>query len=64
MTLKILYVDDEPDLREIAVMSLEIDPSFEVRECGSGREALIIAASWQPDLILLDCPPSAPMAQI
>ena len=35
-------------------MSLEMDPGFEVRECGSGREALIIAASWQPDLILLD----------
>jgi CheY-like chemotaxis protein len=54
MTLKILYVDDEPDLREIAVMSLEMDPGFDVRECGSGCEALAEAASWQPDLILLD----------
>lgn len=54
VVLKILYVDDEPDLREIAVMSLEMDPNFEVRECESGREALAEAATWQPDLILLD----------
>lgn len=51
---RILYVDDEADIREVAVLSLELDPELEVRSCASGREALAEAASWQPDLILLD----------
>ena len=54
MTLRILYVDDEADIREVAAMSLELDPEFEVRICGSGTEALGVAAEWQPNLILLD----------
>ena len=51
---RILYVDDEADLREIAVMSLELDPEFEVRAAASGAEALEQARQWQPELILLD----------
>lgn len=51
---RILYVDDEDDIREIAQMSLELDPELEVRACGSGRDALMTAAEWRPDLILLD----------
>jgi CheY-like chemotaxis protein len=54
MTSRILYVDDEADIREIAAMSLELDPDFEVRLCASGAEALTAAAEWRPDLILLD----------
>jgi CheY-like chemotaxis protein len=54
MPTRILYVDDEADLREVAVMSLELDPDFEVRECGSGEAALAVAREWQPGLILLD----------
>lgn len=51
---RILYVDDEPDIREVAQMSLELDPEFEVRTCASGPEALEQAVAWQPDLVLLD----------
>jgi CheY-like chemotaxis protein len=54
MTTRILYVDDEADLREVAVMSLELDPGFEVHECASGEAALAVARDWQPSLILLD----------
>ncbi|WP_404477605.1 response regulator [Novosphingobium sp. BL-52-GroH] len=54
MTLQVLYVDDEPDLREVAAMSLELDPELEVRCCGSGAEALDVLETWQPDLVLLD----------
>lgn len=54
MTTRILYVDDEADIREVAAMSLELDPDFEVRVCASGEEALPVAAQWQPALILLD----------
>ncbi|MER9070079.1 response regulator [Mesorhizobium sp. M0902] len=54
MPARILYVDDENDIREIAQMSLELDLEFEVQSCSSGIEALTNAADWQPDLILLD----------
>lgn len=54
--LAILYVDDEPDIREVAVMSLELDPGVEVRAVGSGQAALDLLAdpSWSPSVILLD----------
>lgn len=54
--LKILYVDDEPDIREVATMSLEMDPDLDVRAAGSAEEALAIldADDWTPDLFLLD----------
>jgi CheY-like chemotaxis protein len=52
--IRILYVDDEADLREVAVMSLELDPDFEVRDCASGEEAVRIAREWRPALVLLD----------
>lgn len=51
---RILYVDDEPDIREIAKMSLELDPELEVRTCDGGPGALELAEEWAPDLILLD----------
>lgn len=51
---KVLYVDDEDDIREVAAMSLELDPDFEIRTCASGPEALDTAPGWSPDLILLD----------
>lgn len=54
MPARILYVDDEDDIREIAQMSLELEPEFEVRSCASGAAALVDAATWRPDLILLD----------
>lgn len=54
MTLTILYVDDEPDLREVAAMALELEPGIAVRSCGSGPEALEILEGWTPDLVLLD----------
>jgi CheY-like chemotaxis protein len=54
MSHRILYVDDEPDMRDIVSHALGREPSFDVRSCGSGREALDIAAEWRPDLVLLD----------
>lgn len=54
--LKILYVDDEPDIREVACLSLEMDPDLEVRTAASAEEALALldAGGWTPDLLLLD----------
>jgi CheY-like chemotaxis protein len=52
--IRILHVDDEPDIREIVDLSLSLNPDFQVRACSSGDEALTAAAEWSPELILLD----------
>jgi two-component system OmpR family response regulator len=56
VTLKVLYVDDEADIREVAAMSLEMDPGMEVRTAQSGADALALldAGDWTPDVLLLD----------
>jgi CheY-like chemotaxis protein len=52
--VRVLHVDDEPDIREVVEVSLGLDPDFVTRSCGSGSEALTVAADWSPDIILLD----------
>lgn len=52
--LTVLFVDDDPDIRIIAEMSLGLDPGFRVRLAGSGAEALQSVRNEVPDLILLD----------
>jgi DNA-binding response OmpR family regulator len=52
--IRVLYVDDEPDIREIAELALSLDPEFEVRTAASGEQALAMAAEWEPAIILLD----------
>lgn len=51
---RIMYVDDDPDLRAIAEISLRDLSGFTVELCSGGEEALQKAASFQPQLILLD----------
>lgn len=51
---RILYVDDEPDIRAVAQMALEAVGGFTVLLCASGAEALARAEAFAPDLILLD----------
>jgi CheY-like chemotaxis protein/HPt (histidine-containing phosphotransfer) domain-containing protein len=52
--IRILHVDDEPDIREVVELSLSLNPDFEIRSCGSGEEAVAIASEWLPFIILLD----------
>lgn len=55
MTVKrILVIDDEADIREVAQLSLEISSGWEVITAASGREGLAKAEAQQPDAILLD----------
>jgi two-component system, OmpR family, response regulator len=54
MTLKVLYVDDEADIREVAMLALELDPDIEARSESSGMAGLATALNWRPDAILLD----------
>ena len=51
---KIMLVEDEHDIQEVARLSLEAIGSFNVKVCGSGKEALSQAPEFSPDLILLD----------
>ena len=50
----ILYVDDEPDIREIVEMSLGVVGNLAVHTCESGEPALRLAPQLLPDLVLLD----------
>jgi CheY-like chemotaxis protein len=52
--LRLLLIDDDADIREIATMSQSLDPELTVRCCASGEEGLIAAIDYSPDLILLD----------
>ncbi len=54
MIKRVLLVDDEPDIRMIAAISLERLGGWEVVAVGSGREAMTEARARRPDLILLD----------
>jgi CheY-like chemotaxis protein len=51
---RILIVDDEDDIREVAQISLEVVADWKVLTASSGCEGLKIARSAQPDAILLD----------
>ncbi|MET0015539.1 MAG: response regulator [Sedimenticola sp.] len=51
---KIMLVDDEPDIREVARMSLEMVGGLQVETCENGVEALSRVHDIAPDLILLD----------
>ena len=51
---RILYVEDEPDIRAVAQMALEAVGGFVVIACASGSEALAAAPTASADLLLLD----------
>lgn len=54
MSHRILIIDDEADIREVAALSLETMAGWEVMVASSGAQGLARAASYQPDAILLD----------
>lgn len=54
MTLRVLYVDDDADIREIVSLSLGLDPDMAVETAASGQAALERARQGGLDLILLD----------
>ena len=51
---KILLVEDDPDIRTVAQLSLETLGGFELRIAPSGQEALDMAPAFAPDLFILD----------
>jgi len=54
MSKRVLVIDDEDDIREVAQLSLEAVAGWEVIGASSGSEGLRAAAEHAPDAILLD----------
>lgn len=54
MSHRILIIDDEDDIREVAALSLETVAGWDVLTANSGAQGLARAIEHQPDAILLD----------
>jgi CheY-like chemotaxis protein len=54
MSHKILIIDDEDDIREVAALCLESVAGWDVIAASSGAQGLARAIEYQPDAILLD----------
>ena len=54
MAHKVLIIDDEDDIREVAALSLESVAGWDVLTASSGAQGLAMAAREKPDAILLD----------
>jgi CheY-like chemotaxis protein len=51
---RILLIEDQQEIREVAALSLQSIAGWEVQSVASGRAGITLAASMQPDAILLD----------
>ncbi|CUI95429.1 response regulator [Cognatishimia activa] len=51
---RILHVEDEADIREIANMALELIGGFQVAQAELGTVALDIVGDFKPELLLCD----------
>ncbi len=51
---RILIIDDEDDIREVAALSLEATAGWHIFTASSGAKGIEIAIAEQPDAILMD----------
>ena len=55
MAIRVLLVDDQPEVRAVLRTALRLRPRLEVvGEAKDGRTAFAVAASLRPDVIVLD----------
>jgi CheY-like chemotaxis protein len=54
MTRRVLVVDDDSHIREVAGLALEAVAGWQVLPAGSGLEAVDVAGREHPDAVLLD----------
>ena len=52
--IKLLHVEDDPDIRELAELALVMTGEFELAQCETGEAALEWVKDATPDIILLD----------
>ena len=55
LTKQILIIEDEPNLRTLVQVCLEVMGKWKVIVANSGYEGLLLAEREKPDAILLDC---------
>ena len=51
---RVLLIDDDDAIREVAVVALEVVGGWEVLSAGSGQEGVRLAVRERPDVVLLD----------
>ena len=51
---RILVIDDDEDIQDVALVALEVVGGWEVITASSGGEGIRLAATEKPDAILLD----------
>lgn len=51
---RILFVEDDESIAQVAMMALEDLGSFTVKHCNSGQKALDVVIEFGPQLILMD----------
>ncbi len=51
---KILYLEDDPHISEIALIALRDIAGLHVHHCGLGQDAIESFTEFQPDMLLLD----------
>lgn len=52
--IRLLHVEDDIDIREIALLALELSGEFDVVQCASGPDAIAMLEQFTPDVLLLD----------
>ncbi|MCM8760798.1 MAG: response regulator [Candidatus Omnitrophica bacterium] len=51
---KILVIDDEEDFAFFVKQNMELGGAYTVKVCASGKDGIVAALRYRPDLILLD----------
>ena len=51
---RIMHIEDDPAIQEVARVALEVVGGFTVRSCDSGAAGVAAADSFAPQLVLLD----------
>ena len=51
---RVVYIDDDADIREIASLALSLNEDISVETCDSGEAALALLPRLMPEFILLD----------
>jgi CheY-like chemotaxis protein len=51
---RVVYVDDDDDIRQIASLALSLNEEISVETCNSGEAALTLLPRVMPEFILLD----------
>jgi len=52
--MKVVFVDDDPDIRDIVELALKLYSDIDVRTEADVQQAITCAIEWQPDLVVTD----------